>query len=273
VSVGPRGAGATGSLAGRVVLVTGGGAGIGRGIVEACHDAGARVVVGTLEPDASYPDREGVDARTLDVADPDAVRAWVNGAAERHGRIDGLVNNAGITLHAPFLDTPLSDLERLWAINQRAPYLAAQAVARCVLEGPTRGGEGSDVDAPTRCSIVNIASNHARASDADYEMYAATRAAIVAMTRAMAWSLGPHGIRVNSLSPGLTLTEAVAAVAACDPAVEATFRSWHATGRRYNRAADLGACAAFLLSDASVAVNGADLVADQGMSARLGALT
>lgn len=241
-------------LAGRVVLVTGGGAGIGRGVVEACRAGGARVVVGTLEPDAVFDDAD-VECESLDVTDADAIDRWAAGAAARHGRIDGLVANAGITLQAPFLEMRRDDLERLWQVNQRGVFLSAQAVARHMVAGARPG------------SIVAIASNHARGSDAGYEMYAATKAAIVAMCRAMAWSLGPQGIRVNTLSPGLTRTEAVAAAAA-DPAIETVFRGWHATGR-YNTVRQVGDCAAFLLSDAAAAISGADLLADQGMCARL----
>jgi len=251
--------GSGGRLDGRIVLVSGGGAGIGRGIVEVCHEGGATVVVGTLEA-AAFDGFERVEVERLDVADPTAVTRWVVAAAERHGSIDGLVANAGLTLHPPFLEADLDTLDRLWRVNQRGVFVCAQAVARVMVE---RGQGGA---------IVAVASNHARASDAGYEMYAATKAAIVAMSRAMAWSLGPNGIRVNSLSPGLTRTEIVATAAEADPATEARFRSWHATNR-CNSVREVGECAAFLLSDAAGAVTGTDLIADQGMSARLGDLS
>ena len=116
----------------------------------------------------------------------------------------------------------------------------------------------------------HIASNHAIASDVGYEGYAGTKGAIVAMTRSMAWSLGRDGIRANTLSPGLTMTEAVTR-AASDPARAATFTDWHATGS-VNGVEDIGRVAAFLLSDASAALTGAEIVADQGMASRLAAL-
>lgn len=245
----------SGELRDRVILLTGGGAGIGRGIALACQAAGATVVIGTLEgATQSVPD---ADVHALDVTDPAAIAAWVAAAQRRHGRIDGLVANAGITLTPRFLDADVATLDRLWEVNQRGVFLCAQAVAQSMQRNGTGG------------SIVTIASNHARASDAGYEMYAATKAGVVAMTRAMAWSLGPHGIRVNSLSPGLTATEAVAQ-AASDPARDATFRSWHASGR-YNRVDEVGECAVFLLSDRASALTGTDLLADQGMAARLAA--
>ena len=243
-------------LENRLVVVTGGGAGIGRGIAIACHDAGARVVVGTLERDVDYPGRDSIDCRHLDVADAPTITTWVDDVVKTHGPIDALVNNAGVTVIEPFLSMSLEKLDTLWSVNQRSVFLMTQAVARTMRDNE-RGG-----------SIVNIASNHSRTTTPGYEMYAGTKAAIVGMTRAMAWSLGKHGIRVNSLSPGLTRTETIASGPASDPATEAMFRSWHATGR-YNSVEEVSKCAVFLLSDASAALTGSDMLADQGMSALL----
>lgn len=243
-------------LENKLVIVTGGGAGIGRGIAIACHDAGARVVVGTLEDNVEYPGRESIDFRQLNVGNAATITPWIEDVIKTHGPIDALVNNAGVTVTAPFLSMSLEKLETLWSVNQRSVFLMTQAVATTMLENGCGG------------SIVNIASNHAGSTTPGYEMYAGTKAAIVAMTRAMAWSLGKHGIRVNSLSPGLTRTEAIASGPATDPDTEAMFRSWHATGQ-YNTVKDVARCAVFLLSDASTALSGSDMVADQGMSALL----
>ena len=243
-------------LANKLVIVTGGGAGIGRGIAERCHDAGARVVVGTLEDNAEFADREAIDCRQLDVGNAEAIGPWLDAVIKDHGPIDGLVNNAGVTITAPFLTMSLEDLETLWRVNQRSVFLMSQAVARTMVQGGHPG------------SIVNIASNHAGASTAGYEMYAGTKGAIVAMTRSMSWSLGQHGIRVNSLSPGLTRTEAIANGPASNPDTEAMFRSWHASNR-YNTVQEVGNCAVFLLSDAASALTGSDMLVDQGMSAQL----
>lgn len=249
-----------GQLDGKIVIVTGGGAGIGLGIVKSCLAAGATVVCATVDAaEGAHTEALGAFFLQTDVADPHSLQRMIDRTTDLYGRIDGLVNNAGITIVKPFLDFPAGDLERLWQVNLRGAFLAGQMAAR-VMVGQESGG-----------SIVNIASNHSRATGAGYEMYAATKGALTAMSRGMAWSLGQHGVRVNTLSPGLTLTDAVQAGPAADPDTDALFRSWHATGR-YNEVGEVGAAAVFLLSDASSAMTGSEIVADQGMSARLGAI-
>ena len=186
-------------LADRVMLVTGGGAGIGRGVVEACRAAGAQVHVGTLERDAAFDDPE-VSCAWLDVADPSGIERWVDLARERYGRIDGLVANAGITVQGPFLDAGPDDLDRLWRINQRGVYLCAQAVARRMVADRRPG------------AIVAIASNHARASDAGYEMYAATKAAMISTAKALAGKYGRDGVLVNSPSNRSKQDDSIAVV-------------------------------------------------------------
>jgi 3-oxoacyl-[acyl-carrier protein] reductase len=89
------------------------------------------------------------------------------------------------------------------------------------------------------------------------------------MGRAMAWSLGPHAMRVNTLATGLTETEALADVLKADPGLRNGFAAAHATGR-WNRVDEVAAVAVFLLSNAASAISGAEIIADQGMSARLG---
>lgn len=245
-------------LSGRTVIVTGGGAGIGLGIVRQCVAAGARVVAFEIDPArAGRIEVEGAEFRDVDVSDAEGLAGAISSVCAESGPVSGLVNNAGITIQKPIEMMTVEEMDLLWKVNQRPVLIAAQAVA------PHMGKAGGG-------AIVNIASNHARASDQGYEAYAGTKGAIVAMTRALAWSLGPRKIRVNALAPGLTMTEAVSKVAGA-PGREAKFRSWHAMGE-VNSVDDVGKLAAFLLSDDAAAINGAEIVADQGMSARLGAI-
>ena len=248
----------SGALNGKAVVVTGAGAGIGLGIVKAAVDAGARVLGVTLEPDhrVAVEDAGGVFFGA-DIGVVETPGRMIEQAVRLFGRVDGLVGNAGLTIEEPFLEMTVGVLDQMWRVNQRGAALSAQAAARAMVAG----GHGG--------SIVMIGSNHARSSLAGYEGYAGTKAALPAMGRAMAWSLGPHAIRVNTLAPGLTETEALAAALRQDPALRAAFAAAHATGR-WNSTAEVAAVAVFLLSDAATALSGAEIIADQGMSARLG---
>lgn len=250
--------GSAGALAGKTVVVTGAGAGIGLGIVKAAVAAGANVLAVSLEPgEGDAVAATGAAFLCADIGAVETPPHMIAHAVDLFGRVDGLVANAGLTMEQPFLDMTADVLDQMWRVNQRGAALSAQAAARAMVAQ----GQGG--------SIVLIGSNHARASLAGYEGYAGTKAALSAMGRAMAWSLGPHAIRVNTLAPGLTETEALAAALRLDPALRDSFAAAHATGR-WNSTAEVAAVAVFLLSDASTALSGAEIIADQGMSARLG---
>jgi 3-oxoacyl-[acyl-carrier protein] reductase len=247
------------ALQDKIVVLTGGGAGIGWGIAQECCAQGATVFFGqrSAEGESKAAELEARGGRAafcqLDVADPQSIAAFAKAARERYGRVDALINNAGVTIEGDFLSFPIDDLDRLWATNVRSIFLLAQAVAPMM---------------PSGSSILNISSNHSVASVAGYEMYAATKGGISAMTRAMCWSLGQRGIRVNTLSPGLTRTEAVQKVIDGTPDLERGFNAMHADNR-FATIDEIGAVAAFLVSDAAAAINGADLVADHGLAVQL----
>lgn len=242
------------SLAGKVVVVTGGSAGIGLGIVTVLARRGATVI--SADRNAPVITTDGkIESVLTDVSDPASIRQLFDHIAATYGGLDGLVNNAGVTIQGDFLEFDPEHLETLWATNLRSVFLCTQHAGRMM----RAHGKGA---------IVNIASNHASSSVPGYEMYAATKGGIVSMTRAMAWSLGPHGIRVNSLSPGLTRTEALQSYIEQVPGIAEQYARWHATGR-YNAPADVGEIATFLLSDAAIGITGADILADNGMSSIL----
>lgn len=245
------------NLAGKHIIVTGAGAGIGLGIARQCREAGAEVTGMDINPQGEAKlTALGARFASVDVSDLDAFEAAIQSAYQAVGRLDGLVNNAGVTIKAPFLSMSRAQMETLWTVNQRSVLFGCQIAGRIMAETKTAG------------AIVNIASNHAFASNPGHEGYAGTKGAIVAMSRSMAWSLGEHGIRVNALCPGMTQTEIVIE-AMKDPANAENFRSWGADNE-VSTVEEIGNAAVFLLSEASRAVNGSSMVADRAMSSLLG---
>jgi NAD(P)-dependent dehydrogenase (short-subunit alcohol dehydrogenase family) len=181
----------------KVVAVSGGAQGIGRAI--ALRFATAGYAVSIADPDAAagreaarMVERAGAECLFVraDVGVPAQIKTWISRTAAKLGCPCTLVNNAGIGRRAPFLKLKLKDFERVIAVNLRATFLASQAVARLMAKSKVRG------------AIINIASTRAFMSEAGTEAYTASKGGIVALTHGMAISLGPLGIRVNSVSPG-----------------------------------------------------------------------
>ncbi len=181
------------------VVVTGASRGIGRAVAEALLARGATVAVVARSRDAlaalaeRAPDRVRVCA--ADLADPVARRRLPSRLATELGRIDGLVQCAGIARHAPAGEIREEDLEATLATNFTAPLLLAQAIAGLMR---AQGGGGS---------IVQVASTLGLAPAAGTAAYAASKAALIAATRALALDLAPHRIRVNAVAPGLVRTD------------------------------------------------------------------
>ena len=181
----------------KVAAVTGGAQGIGRAIALRFARAGYAVSILDADQDAGREavgmiDKLGASSLFVcaDVADGVQVARWVDETVQRLGCPDALVNNAGIGRRAPFLELRTEDFDRVIAVNLRGTFLCSQAVARRMVE---RGKGGA---------IVHIASTRAFMSEAGTEAYTASKGGIVALTHGMAMSLGPHGIRVNCISPG-----------------------------------------------------------------------
>ena len=243
-------------LDGRRILVTGASLGIGRAIALAAAASGAAVVLSArrregLEAVAGEIATAGGSAMILpfDAADPVAIRAAIAAA----GPLDGLVNNAGSVTREPFLEASEPEMDRVLALNVKGATIVAQAVARGMAEAK-RGG-----------SIVNISSVAGLVGARNRSLYAATKHAVMGLTRAMALELAPLGIRVNAVCPGLVNTPLAADLIA-DPKVAAAARARIPLGR-IMEAEDIAGPAIFLLSDASSAVTGIALPVDGGLTA------
>jgi 3-oxoacyl-[acyl-carrier protein] reductase len=232
-----------GRLAGRVALVTGAGRGFGRAMAVAFAREGADVVVNYNASAAQATDAVGeiealgrqALAVQADVAREDQVRAMVERTLERFGRLDVLVNNAGIMTRGTFTDTPVTAYAAMWAINVTGTFLCT----RYALEPMVHARYGR---------IVNLSSQLARAGvgSGGFAAYAATKGAIEAFTRALALEYGGHGITVNAIAPGGIDTDMSKAV--MTPEYRAR-RIQELPVRHFGEVEDVAYCAVFLAAE------------------------
>jgi len=242
-------------LSGKVALVTGAGNGIGREIALRLSAAGAATIVCDVDGAAgdrtakSILDRgQTAAAMQLDVSDPAAVAAVYGEVAQRHGRLDIQVSNAGITTRAPFLDVDLDTFHRIMSVNLYGTFLCGQAAGRLMR---ANGGR-----------IVNLTSVSGQQGGTGRAAYGASKAAIINLTQTMALELAEFGILVNAIAPGPTQVERTAH----GPAQTQAFLSRLAI-KRYATPADVARAALFLLSDQNDYITGHVLNVDGGFGA------
>ncbi|MGF6728180.1 NAD(P)-dependent dehydrogenase (short-subunit alcohol dehydrogenase family) [Paraburkholderia youngii] len=243
---------ATFDFSGRSILVTGASSGIGRATVEALCASGASVVAAARNVNelARLAEETGCEPLKLDVSD----EAAIDEAFASLQPFDGLVNCAGIALLERAVDTTAASFDRVMAVNARGAVLVAKHVARGMLDAGRAG------------SIVNVSSQAALVALDDHLSYSASKAALDAVTRALCIELGPHGIRVNSVNPTITLTP-MAVLAWSDP-VKRDPALQAIPLRRFAESAEVAAPILFLLSDAASMVSGVCLPIDGGYTAR-----
>jgi NAD(P)-dependent dehydrogenase (short-subunit alcohol dehydrogenase family) len=241
------------------VVVTGGARGIGRAIVEAFLHEGASVIALDVLADElaamrrEQADEHRVDTITVDLADADAARAAGADAIERAGRVDVLVNCAGIMTSGPILDMPLETFDRTIAVNTRAPLITMQTIGAHMAE---RGGG----------AIVNVASANGIKNESPEAAYNASKAALIALTKAMAHELGHRNIRANCVAPGQTITKEKGARTETDPEQARIQREYvrRIPMRRAGRPSEQAAAVLFLASNDASFVNGETLIVDGG---------
>ena len=243
------------SIAGRVALITGAASGIGAAIADAFAAAGAKLALVDLN-EATVQDKadafDGAHAFACNVADADAVTATVEAVAGTFGRIDILVNSAGIVDLAPAEDISLAAWQRTLDVNLTGSFLMAQAVGRRMI---AQGGG----------KIVNLSSQAGSVAIEGHVAYCASKFAVIGMTRTMALEWGRHGVTVNSISPTVVLTD-LGRKAWDGPKGEA-MKAQIPTGR-FAEPAEIAAAAVFLSSGAAEMINGADLLIDGGYTVK-----
>jgi NAD(P)-dependent dehydrogenase (short-subunit alcohol dehydrogenase family) len=252
------------ALKGKVAIVTGATSGIGERIAALFAEEGAQVVAaGRREAEgAALEKRLGVSFVRTDVAHEADVKAMIDHAMARFGRVDCLVNNAGIPFPMiSIVDIDVERFDQVQAINVRGVMLGMKHVAPAML---AQGGG----------SIINIASMVGSRGGLSGHPYCASKGAVIALSRSVAAELGEKGIRVNSISPGAIVTGIFGKAAGVEGAkadlVAHIAAEAFATLQPIPRAGqtdDIAKAALFLASDGSSFVNGQDLVVDGGLTA------
>jgi len=248
-------------LDGRVALVTAAGRGIGRATAQALADAGATVVVNDVDADAAARVVQGLvaagarsEACAFDVADEARVVDAVAAIASRHGRIDVLVNNAGIARRAPAETYALDAWERTLAVNATGAFLCAREAGQRML-------------AAGRGAIVNVASAMGLAGRAlaPNGAYHASKGAMIAWTRALACEWAARGVRVNAVAPGVVETPLTGPIRS-QPSWYEAYANKSALGR-WATPQEIAWPSVFLLSDAASYITGTVLFVDGGWTA------
>ena len=250
-------------ISNKVCLVTGGTSGIGRAIALAFAQAGARVVAGSSSADkvAGIQKELGADhlGVQIDVADEQSVRAAVEQAVARFGRLDAVVNAAGIIKRQPSLEMPPAEFDRIVRVNLTGSFIVAQQAGRVMKEQrPDARGQ--------RGAIVFIASLNSYISLTEVLAYACSKSGVLGLVRGLANEWAPLGIRVNGIAPGVFPTELNR------PLIEGTPRGeWlkrHTPLARFGDADELAGAAIYLISPSASFTTGEAIIVDGGFLAK-----
>jgi NAD(P)-dependent dehydrogenase (short-subunit alcohol dehydrogenase family) len=242
-------------LHGKTAFVTGGASGIGAAIADALAAKGVRVAVVDLNHDAAIAKSTELDKALpveCNVASPESVESAVTQVKDAFGRIDILVNSAGIVDLAPAAEISFGAWQRTLDINLTGSFIVAQAVGREMI---AQGGG----------RIINLASQAGSVAIDQHVAYCASKFAVIGLTKTLALEWGPHGITVNSISPTVVLTD-LGKAAWAGPKGDA-MKAQIPTGR-FAEPCEIAAAAVFLASDGAGMINGADLIVDGGFTVK-----
>jgi 3-oxoacyl-[acyl-carrier protein] reductase len=244
-------------LTGRVAVVTGGGAGIGRGIAEGFAAFGATVAIWERNPETCTSTAETIGALGIvaDVRDGEQVDAALERTTNELGPVSILVNNAGGVFNSPLLDTTENGWDALYKSNLRHVLLCTQRVARRLVEVGRPG------------SVINVTSIEGSRAAPGYAAYAAAKAGVINYTKTAALELAPHNIRVNALAPDLTVTEGLLRVS--PTGLPDSARHMIPMGRP-GHVDEMAGAAVFLASGMSSYITGQTIHVDGGTQAASG---
>lgn len=241
----------------KIAIVTGGGSGIGLAIAEKFISGGIQTIIVGRDQDKLNNARTRMgtlcDAISCDLTRLENIPVLVKDIVSKYGRIDVLVNNAGINMKKEFTEVSDEDFQKILHTNVSAVFALSREVVRVMLQQSVHG------------SIINISSMASQYGIPKVIAYTASKSAIEGMTRAMATELSPKGIRVNCIAPGFIATEMSAKALNNDPERKAKAMGRTPMGE-LGEPSDIGDAALFLASDASKYITGVVLPVDGGNS-------
>lgn len=244
-------------LTGRVAVVTGGGAGIGRGVAEALAAFGAKVAIWERDPETCSATAQELDVLGVltDVRDGEQIEAALTQTTAALGPVDILINNAGGVFPSALLETSENALDAMYRANLRHVLLCTQRVARQMVTGSRPG------------SVVSLTSIEGARAAPGYAAYAAAKAGVINYTRTAAVELAPYGIRVNAIAPDITVTEGLLRLS--PHGVPAALSHAVPMGR-LGVVDEVAAAAVFLASDMAGYITGQTIHVDGGTQAAAG---
>ncbi|MFM7331038.1 MAG: SDR family NAD(P)-dependent oxidoreductase [Brachymonas sp.] len=243
-------------LQGKVVIITGAAQGIGAACAQRFAREDAKVMLADVNDAAGFALAAKLQASYMhcDVSHKPQIDALVEKTLALHGRIDVLINNAGIFKAAPFLDVSEDDFDTVIRVNLKGSFLMAQAAARAMVAGNTRG------------SIINMSSVNGVLAIPSIASYNMSKGGINQLTRVAALALADHGIRVNAVAPGTIATELAAQAVLTDEAAKAKIMS-RTPMRRLGEPSEIAQVVAWLASDAASYITGEIVTVDGGRMA------
>ena len=249
------------SVAGRVIIVTGGGKGIGKVYGQRLAEAGAKIVVADIDADANNITVGSIKAAggeavavATDVSDPDATQHMADVAVETYGRIDGLINNASLMSvlpRRPWYEIPLDEWDSVMAVNVRGVFLCCRAVF-------------PQMQKQNKGKIVNISSSRFWEGTPNRLHYSTSKAGVIGLTRSLSREVGEFNITVNAITPGFTLSDTQ--VASSGDYARQNLPDENRAIRRHQFPEDLVGAVMFLTSDASDYITGQTINVDGGRS-------